>query len=623
MSAQCPLPWGEVRLKTATQPIVDLGNYAGVMLESTRPELLGDFGMVSSTHWLASQTGMSILERGGNAADAAVASGFVLQVVEPHLNGPGGEVPILVWSETEQKVEVINGQGTAPQAATVARLKEMGLEIMPGTGLLSAVVPGAFGAWLTLLQRHGSMSLREVLSPAIQFAEQGHPVLSRVSRTIATVQEMFTKDWPTSAATWLPGGQVPEPNSRFRNTVLARTFSRLIDEAEAAGGDREKQIDAAQHAWYSGFVAEAIESFCRDNPVKDTSGHRHHGLLTSQDMSEWQAEVEAPATLDYQNYTVCKTGPWGQGPVMLQQLALLEGYALDSVPVGSADWVHVMVETGKLAFADREAWYGDPRFTDVPLQDLLSPEYTVRRRELINDHAASLELIPGAPGGRQPQLPHYPEAGPSAEVAGVGEPTVAHNGDTRGDTCHVDVVDSGGMMVAATPSGGWLQASPTIPELGFCLSSRAQMFWLQDGLPNSLRPGARPRTTLSPSFALRDGKPWMAFGTPGGDSQDQWNLQLFLNVVHGGMNLQEAIDAPAFHSTHVPSSFYPRESFPGQVMIEDRFPASVLEELRRRGHELKVGGGWTEGRLSAVARDGEWLRAGANPRGAQGYAVGR
>nr|WP_120006760.1 gamma-glutamyltransferase family protein [Nesterenkonia muleiensis] len=579
--------------------------------------------MVASTHWLASQAGMSILERGGNAADAAVASGFVLQVVEPHLNGPGGEVPILVWSEDQQQLEVINGQGAAPQAATVAKLRDLGLEIMPGTGLLSAVVPGAFDAWLTLLQRHGTMSLRDVLAPAVSFAEHGHPVLSRVSRTIETVKDLFIQEWPSSAATWLPGGKVPAPNSRFRNTVLAGTYSRLIEEAESAGDDRTAQIDAARRAWYSGFVAEAIEAFCRENELIDTSGQRHRGLLTAQDLAAWQAEVEPPVTLDYKNFTVAKTGPWGQGPVMLQQLALLEGFDLDSVPVGSADWVHLIVETGKLAFADREAWYGDPRFTDVPLTELISAEYAAQRRGLIKDDAASTALLPGSPGGRAPVLPNYPVASQTTVAAGVGEPTVAHNGETRGDTCHVDVVDSGGMMVAATPSGGWLQASPTIPELGFCLSSRAQMFWLQEGLPNSLRPGARPRTTLTPSFALRDGTPWLAFGTPGGDSQDQWNLQLFLNLVHGGMNLQEAIDAPAFHSTHVPSSFYPRESFPAQVMIEDRFAPEVLKELAHRGHDLKIGGGWTEGRLSAVARDGEWLRAAANPRGAQGYAVGR
>ncbi|NLS09677.1 gamma-glutamyltransferase family protein [Nesterenkonia sp. MY13] len=578
--------------------------------------------MVASTHWLASSVGMSILERGGTAADAAAASGFALQVVEPHLNGPGGEVPIIVWSQEQQKAEVINGQGTAPQAATVARLKDMGLDIMPGTGLLSAVVPGAFGAWLTLLQRHGRLSLSEILQPAISLAAKGHPLLPNVSNALHTVKDLFTEHWPTSAQTWLPGGTVPKPHTRFRNTVLAETYTRLLQEAEAAGTSRDAQLDAARHAWYQGFVAEAIGNFCANNQAMDTSGQTNPGLLTAEDIAGWQPEVEAPQTLEYHNYTVCKTGPWGQGPVMLQQLALLAGYDLDALTPGSAEWVHLITETHKLAFADREAWYGDPRFTEVPLEDLLSPDYTAARRQLIGQQA-STELLPGSPGGRTPVLPDYPEASLTTIPAGVGEPTVAPTGETRGDTCHVDVVDSAGMMISATPSGGWLQSSPTIPELGFCLTSRAQMFWLQEGLPNSLRPGARPRTTLTPSFALRDGKPWLAFGTPGGDSQDQWSLQLFLNLVHGGMNLQEAIDAPAFHSTHVPSSFYPRESHPAQIVMEGRFDDAVLAQLRSRGHDVVVGKDWSEGRLSAVARDGEWFKAAANPRGAQGYAVGR
>src|SRR5690554_3852593 len=237
---------------------------------------------------------------------------------------------------------------------------------------------------------------------------------------------------------------------------------------------------------------------------------------------------------------------------------------------------------------------------------------------------ASRELRPGDPGGRQARLPIYPDATEaSAAAAGIGEPTVSYNRESQGDTCHVDVVDRDGMMISATPSGGWFQASPTIPGLGFCLSTRGQMFWLEEGLPNSLRPSARPRTTLTPSFALRDGKPWLAFGTLGGDSQDQWSLQFFLNVVHGGMNLQEAIDAPAFHSTHMPSSFYPRDSYPAEVHMEDRFSPAVIAELERRGHQVVLRDGWSEGRLSAVARDGKWLKAAANPRGSQGYAVGR
>lgn len=595
----------------------------GSMNHTTRPELVGDFGMVASTHWLASSVGMSILERGGNAADAACAAGFVLQVVEPHLNGPGGEVPILFWDDSAQRVQAISGQGPAPQAADQETFRQLGLGVMPGTGLLPAVVPGAFSAWMQLLKDQGSLSVRDVLEPAIHYAASGHPVLARVSAAVKTVSPMFREHWPTSAQTWLPGGSAPEPNERFVNPVLAETYRRILAEAEAAGSSREQQIDGALEAWYCGFVAEAIGDYCASAEVMDTSGRHHRGLLTAADLSDFTAEFERPLSYDYLDYTVCKTGPWGQGPVMLQHLALLSGFDLDSVEPGSADWVHTIVETGKLAFADREAWYGDPAFQEVPMDGLLSAEYTGRRQRLVQQ-TASMELRPGSPGGRSWRLPAYPDPGDyGVEAPGMGEPTVAPSGETRGDTCHLDVVDREGNMISATPSGGWFQASPTVPGLGFCLSTRGQMFWLEEGLPNSLRPGARPRTTLTPSFALRGGRPWMAFGTPGGDFQDQWSLQMFLNVVHGRMNLQEAIDAPAFHSDHIPSSFYPHEAYPGQISIEDRFAPEVLAELVRRGHRLKVGEGWTEGRMSAVARDGGWFKAAANPRGSQGYAVGR
>jgi gamma-glutamyltranspeptidase/glutathione hydrolase len=280
----------------------------------------------------------------------------------------------------------------------------------------------------------------------------------------------------------------------------------------------------------------------------------------------------------------------------------------------------VLIESGKLAFADREAWYGDPHFSEVPIRTLTSSHYASGRRALLGD-TASLELRPGSPDGRAPVLPrHMPAREDSA--SGVGEPTIAATGETRGDTCHIDVVDRTGMMVSATPSGGWLQSSPVIPGLGFPLNTRGQMFWLEPGLPNSLRPGARPRTTLSPSLALRDGEPWLAFGTPGGDAQDQWSLQFFLNLVHGGMGLQEAADAPGFHSMHVPGSFYPHDAHPGRVQVEDRFDPAVLADLRRRGHEIVVEPPWSEGFTMAVARDGDWLKAGVSPR-RMGYAVGR
>lgn len=589
---------------------------------TTRPEMIGTVGMVTSTHWLASATGMGILERGGNAADAAVATGFVLQVVEPHLNGPGGEVPILVWGGEERGVEVISGQGVAPRAASVARLRELGLDLMPGTGLLPAVVPGAFDAWMVLLLEHGTMTPADVLAPAIHYAARGHPLQDRVAGVIGTVRDLFEQEWPTSAEVWLPDGRTPVAGRSFANPLLAATYRRICVEAESAGSDREAQVSAARDAWYRGFVAEAIDAYCATAEVLDTSGTKHGGLLTAADLAGWTATIEEPVTVDYHGYTVCKTGPWGQGPVLLQQLALLREVDLAAMGPGSADWVHAVVEAGKLAYADREAWYGDPHFTDVPLEDLLSPAYNDERRKLITERA-SLDLRPGAPGGRGPRLPQPPDStGLGAYAVGIGEPTVAQSGETRGDTCHLDVVDSSGMMIAATPSGGWLQASPAIPGLGFCLGTRGQMFWIEEGLPNSLRPGARPRTTLTPSLVLREGDPWLAFGTPGGDAQDQWILHYFLNLVHGGMNLQQAVEQPEFHSTHMPSSFYPRDAHPGQLVVEDRFDAGVLDELRRRGHEIVVGDGWSESFVTAVAREDGWLKAAASPRRG-GYAVGR
>ena len=563
--------------------------------------------MVASTHWLASSTGMRILENGGNAFDAAVAAGLVLQVVEPHLNGPGGDLPIVLYSAGQDEVIVVCGQGPAPAAATIDRYAELGLELVPGTGLLAACVPGAFDAWMRMLLELGTASLRDVLEPAIGYARDGHPVLPRVAEGIASLAEFFRREWPTSAETWLPA---PAPWSLFRNRVLADTYARVLEEAEAAASDRDGQIQAARDAFYRGFVAEAIGSFCERTEAMDSSGRRHRGLLTAQDLAEFEARFEPSVSLAYEGWTVHKTGPWGQGPVLLQQLALLGGFDLGSMGAGSADFVHTVVECSKLAFADREAWYGDPDFADVPLSRLLSREYADERRALVTE-AASAELVPGLERARLPVASNRLLLAP-----GLGEPT-------RGDTCHIDVVDRFGNAVSATPSGGWLQSSPVIPELGFPLGTRAQMFWLEEGLPNSLEPRKRPRTTLSPSLAQRDGEV-VSFGTPGGDQQDQWSLVFFLHHVHFEPNLQAAIDLPMFHSNHFPSSFYPREAKPRHVELEGRFPSAVVTELRDRGHDVDVTGEWSLGRLSAASRDANGvLRAAANPRGMQGYAVGR
>ena len=358
----------------------------------------------------------------------------------------------------------------------------------------------------------------------------------------------------------------------------------------------------------------------------DDSGEAHRGLLDYEDLAGWRASVEEPLALDYEGVSVLKAGAWTQGPVMLQQLALLRGFDLDAADPQGPELVHLVTEAAKLAFADREAWYGDPNFVDVPVEELLSPGYNDRRRALIGDTAAVGDLRPGSPGGRTARLAAVPEPPQTSGAAGraTGEPTVSSGGTTRGDTCHVDVVDRWGNLVSATPSGGWLQSSPVVPGLGFALGTRGQMFWLEEGLPATLAPGKRPRTTLTPSLVLRDGVGWLAFGTPGGDMQDQWSTQFLLRVLHGGLNLQEAIDAPTWHTTDFPSSFYPRGRNPGRVHLESRFDAAVAEELRRRGHDVSVEDPWSLGRLSAVAREPDgMLRAGANPRGMQGYAVGR
>ncbi len=598
---------------------------------TTRPEIRGNFGVVASTHWIASSAAMGVLERGGNAFDAAVTAGFVLQVVEPHLNGAGGDLPALIWSARSGKMEVLCGQGPSPQAATLDAFRALDLKLIPGSGLLAPCVPGAMEAWLLMLRDHGTISVAEALAPAIHYAGQGYPMVPRVVETIATVKALFRDEWQASAAIYLPKGDLPRPFQMFRNPALAAFYEKLAQIGSEASGSRENRVDAVRKAWREGFVAERIDRFCRETEALDASGRRHRGLLTGADMAAWQAHWESPLTYDYKGWTVAKCGPWSQGPAFLQQLALLKHFDLDAMDPNGPDFVHVVTEATKLAFADREAWYGDPNAVEVPMQALLSDAYNAERAKLIGERA-SLELRPGDPTGLGAKL-----ASVKAEAdlaAGVGEPTVGNLepvpnklGSAVGDTCHVDVIDRWGNMVAATPSGGWLQSSPAIPEFGFCLGTRAQMFWLEEGLPNSLRPGVRPRTTLSPSMALHDGRPALAFGTPGGDQQDQWSPQLFLKHVHHGLNLQEAIDAPAFHSEHFPSSFYPRAAKPGFLALEGRYPAATIEALRQRGHDVAVGGDWSEGRLCATAieqtPEGIVLKAGANPRGMQGYAVGR
>ncbi len=589
---------------------------------TTRPEITGTFGVVATTHWLASGVGQAVLERGGNAFDAAVAAAFTLQVAEPHLNGPGGDAPIIIHDAKTGRQRVICGQGPSPAAATLAAFVALGLDLIPATGLLPAVVPGAFGAWCLLLRDWGTWELADVLAFAMGYAEHGVPLVPRVPATIEGVRPLFEAEWHSSAAIWLPGGEVPRVDKLFANPTLAATWQRVL--REAVGASREDRIEAARRAWYQGFVAEAIGAFCAGFEAMDVSGRRNRGLLTAQDMAAWQPTVEDPLRFDYAGHTVLKCGPWSQGPVMLQQLALLAGFGIAAMDPVGAEFVHTVVECMKLAYADREAFYGDPAFSDIPMAALLSPAYNDARRKLVSDEA-SFRLRPGAIGNHSPWVDHdaASRADHLTRAPGAGEPTVARMGVIGADTVHIDVIDRWGNMVSATPSGGWLQSSPAVPGLGFCLGTRGQMFWLRPDLPNSLLPGKRPRTTLSPSMALRDGKAWMAFGTPGGEQQDQWSAIFFLRRVHHGLGIQAAIDMPSFHTEHWPSSFWPRVARPGKLVLEGRFSLTVRDELARRGHDVTMGEDWSEGRLSAADLADGVMHAGANPRGMQGYAVGR
>lgn len=593
---------------------------------TTRPEIRGSFGVTTSTHWIASTVGFGILEKGGNAFDAAVAAGFVLQVVEPHLNGPAGDLPIIFHDAEKKATKVVCAQGVSPAAAKLEHFEELGLKLIPGSGLLSTVVPGAFDGWMLMLRDHGTMGLRDVLQPAIDYARDGHPVLPRVSNTIKGLAEYFAAEWPSSAAVWTPGGAAPEPNANFKNPDLAATYERLVSEAEAAGEDRVTQIEAARKIWSEGFVADAIFDYLEDACVHDVSEQKNSALLAREDIAKWQASYEDTLTYEYHGWTVHKTHAWSQGPVFLQTLAILKHFDLAGMDPMGASFTHTVIEAMKLAYADREAYYGDPEQSIIPMEELLSDAYNAERAKLVNGKA-SLEQRPGVIAGLEHLADRYIERAArdfGVQNAAPQEPTMAHLTEKRGDTVHLDVIDRWGNMVSATPSGGWLQSNPVVPGLGFPLNSRAQMFWLERGLPTSLAPGRRPRTTLTPSFAEHADGRQLVFGTPGGDQQDQWQLIWFLRFVHHGLDLQEGMDAPLFHTMHFQSSFYPRQALPGEMMIEPNVGPAVIDGLRARGHIVTVAEPWSVGRMSAALRhpDGS-LQAAATPRLMQAYAVGR
>ncbi len=577
-----------------------------------RPMIMSKRGVVSSGHYLATEIGIEVLRRGGNSADAAAAVGFALTVLKPHHNGIGGEVPMLVYLAEDKKVWAVSGNGVAPRAATIERFRSFGLEIIPGDGFLPAVVPPAFASWILLLRRFGTMRLSDVLSPSIELAAQGFPMYTALRNSIVNNQERFRAEWPSSAEVFLPGGKAASDGTLWYQRDLAATFRRLT-EVESRYRNRDDGLHAAHDEFYRGRVARTIIEFSRSNPVRDASGELHTGLLTLDDLAEFEPRIEEPVTIPYRGIDIYKCSSWTQGPVLLQMLNLLESFDLGAMGHNSADYVHTVVECMKLAYADREFYYGDPEFVAVPLDRLLSKDYAKQRIRLVDPGVASSELRPDGLHSIQAE-----------SIMDVSRTPTNAAGKEMGDTTKLEVIDKAGNMVSATPSGGWLMSSPVIPGIGFPIGTRGQMFSLAEDHSNCLEPGKRPRTTLSPSVATIDGRPFLVFGSPGGDCQDQWAVQFLLNVIEFGMSLQEAVEAPTFWTTHFPSSFYPRTCEPASLYVESRVPESVRSELASRGHIVYVTGEWDGGNTLAANIDCHTgvLSAAASPRLEPAYAAG-
>lgn len=568
---------------------------------TTRPIVTGKTGVVAAGHHLATSAGLKMFARGGNAVDAGVAAGFALAVLKPHENSLGGECPILIYSPSEGRVVAINGQGTAPRKATMAWFREQGINLIPGDGLLAPTVPAMFASYATALMRYGRLTLREVVQPAIEICEQGFPLYLALYNALLGNQQHFLDDYPSTAAVYLPDGQVPQIGSIVRNPALAQTYRRLAEVEDAAQSQgREQAINAAVDYFYRGKIAGQILDFARETPVKDVTGQAHTTLLEREDFAAFATKIEQPVAVDYRGCRVIKCGPWTQGPVFLQQLRLLEGFPLGEMAHNGPEYIHAVIECAKLAFADRERYYGDPDFVKVPFDYLFSDAHAAELRAKINPHLANNE-----PLWETPEQQH-------ADVY-------------TGDTTHLDVIGGDGLMISATPSGGWIPTSPVIPELGFPLGTRAQVFSLIEGHPNALAPGKRPRTTLTPSLAFRDGKPWIVFGTPGGDMQDQWTLQFFLNAVDFGMNLQASVDAPSFHTNHFINSFYPKNPGDGTVFVEEGISLDTLRRLQAHGHKIHLLPAHNNGEVCAVAINPATglLEGAASSKGSgQAYAAG-
>lgn len=574
---------------------------------------MGTRGVVVSGHHQASDAGLDILKAGGNAIDAGVATVFAQAVVEFDRFGIGGEVPILIYSAEQGRVVAINGQGPAPRKATIEWFRGKGIQAIPGDCFLAAPVPAAVGSLILALERFGTKTLAEVLAPAISIAETGFAVFPTFLENLGNAADRFEAEWPSSAKIFLPDGTLPEVGDLLIQRDLASMYKRLVAaESTASAEGRVAGLRAAHDLFYKGEIAAEIVAFQKDFRCTDANGITSTGLLETEDLQAFRPRVEEAVRTTYRDVEVYKIGFWSQGPVLLQSLNLLEAYDLQALGHNTAPYLHLLAEAMKLAYADREWYYGDPDFVGVPERGLLSKDYAAERRKLIDRSKPSLQLRPGDP---------YPFQEPAMAHAPIPE-TVPFRPDPPGTT-GTRVADAAGNVFSATPSGGWFHTSPIIEGLGFVLGTRCQAFFLDETRANSLEPGKQPRTTLTPTLALRDGKPFMAWGTPGGDAQDQVNLQFLLNVLEFGMDIQSALDAPLMQILDFPPSFFPREVQPGTMRIEDRVDEETIADLEALGHTVLPAGEWSIGDATALLVDPERgvLYGAAGPRRDKSYAL--
>ncbi|RMF86429.1 MAG: hypothetical protein D6736_15135 [Nitrospinota bacterium] len=575
---------------------------------TTRPVVSGTQGVVSTGHPLTSMAAMRMLLSGGNAFDAAVAAGFAAAVVEPIASySLAAEGVFLLYHAGSRQIRVLSGQGVAPQRATVAFFRQQGLEKIPtGPGdkaHLSFTVPGVVDAYITLLATYGTKTLAEVLAPAIHYAEHGFPMYGYMYRMlqIPETRTQFRLYPPGGMEVFYPGGNPPPVGTLLVQRALGNTLKKLVEAEQQRPGHRLAGLEAARQRFYGGDIARTIADFSQ----------RVGGLLALEDLTGYRACFEEPLRTTFAGREICTQSTWTQGAVLLQALNILEHFDLRSMGHNSPQYIHTVAEAIKLAFADRERYYGDPNFAHIPINGLLSKAYAAERAALIRPDKAYPELPPAG----DPWRYENGEPSPSSGSIPAGDPAEQGEKGPEEGTTHLAVIDRDGNMVCVTPSGGVFRKSAFVPELGCTLSTRSEMFFLEEGHPNGLEPGKRPRTTLVNYMVCEAGEPVMTIGCPGGDDQAQADLQLLLNVLVFGMNPQQAVEAPRFSSQSVTNSFYPRVYLPGQLNVERGIPEETRARLRQLGHKVhEVGACGIGAVVTHRNRETGVLSAGADPR---------